>query len=57
MANTKIDKEQVELVKTILVHKNIDYEEWLNEQHFNYIKKNVSYIKNNLKEPKENIKV
>ena len=44
MAKVKIDSKSKELVQAILQSKGIDYEEWLNEKHKEFIFNNSSVL-------------
>lgn len=44
----KIDKEAKELASSILEVKGIEYEDWLNEQHQNFIISNFEILKQGL---------
>ena len=44
----KVDKERQELAQTILESKEIEYEDWLNEQHLLIITSNIKVLKEGL---------
>lgn len=50
---TKLDKDAKELAVEILKAENIDYDQWLNEQHRNLIFKNTKLIREGLALKKE----